>query len=108
MYGIIDRLKEEKLEWITDYRQEGFNDGFEWAKEAHYLELQEVLVWDGDQREMPVVEDLNEYFWNIIAEDENLDLQSWCDGQSHELNDLYINGWSEGAKTFWEEVKDKI
>ena len=57
---------------------------------------------------MPDVEELDEYFREILTEDENLDLQSWVNGKSYELNDLYVGGWLEGVKAFWEEVENQI
>ena len=47
MREIIERLKKEKLELKQEYHALGKNDGVRWCQDAHYIDIQTFLSWDG-------------------------------------------------------------
>ena len=54
MQEIIERLRDEKTEALGDFSEMGFEAGLMWAKEAHYIEIQDALEWDIDEKQRNV------------------------------------------------------
>jgi len=110
LQSIIERLQEEKMETIGDYKEIGCKDGVQWAEEAHYEQIQAVLSWNPDEGfpQNDCLDELKEYFTNAIMEDEHMDWQDWQHDRPNKYNDQWLNGWKEGVETFWNKVKDKL
>lgn len=112
MEATIERLREEKLEVEGDYLTEGKESGLEWAKIAHYSELQYVLnEWEWTRGDDPTrhpeeMEGLGEEFRDMIENDPNLGFDHR--GETTEAQDDLTEGWIEGVKSFWNEIEDKI
>jgi len=117
MKDVIERLKVEKQDYDTKYRDMGFNDGYEIAKQMHFKELVEMArcneeydkweVLDPNQEMRVVGQPLNKFLKNV----HNRFKQSL---KQVRMNDLYVNeedyrqGWLDGVKAFWIKVKDKL
>jgi len=110
MAVIIERLKNEKAESLLNYVEVGKNDGAEWAKNAHYDDIQLVLVWDPNEDTYPTTDhsgfiDLFEY---VIREHELMDWDDWHYDRFNPHIHNWITGFKSGVEEFWNEVKDKI
>lgn len=118
MQTIIERLKEEKIKSGEDYYEEGKKDGLEWAKAAHYDEIQYALQWEtvkDIQQHQPGLfatdptkdEVLGEYFGEVMKEDLYMGFDT-----NHDMpNDHFIAweiGWKEGIEAFWNEVAEHL
>ena len=112
MEATIERLRKEKIESEGDYVQEGKEAGLEWAKSAHYDELQFVQNWKPQPGDDPTrlnsdnLEGLEEHIQSIIEYDSLMDFDI-C-GKANEYIDKFVEGWIEGVKGFWNEVENKI
>ena len=111
MAQAILRLREEKMEEVGDYGQFGFNDGMEWASQAHYSELKAALEWD--PRDSPKGEDLEglrEHLDHMFTDVEEYNLLNWgeCWTYPNNYNDMYLSGFKEGIEDFWDKVKDQV
>lgn len=107
--SIVERLKNEKLEVETNFRENGKKDGFEWSKTAHYKDLQYALAWMPGEN--PFKDDeLGDYFKQIGEKYRLMLSETGRAAQSHfnEFTSKYVAGWKEGVETFWNEVKDKL
>ncbi len=107
MAEIIQRLREEKMETIGDHEEMGFKDGYEWAEDAHYSDIQEVLDWD-TEKDYPDNEWLLELIRTRIQEDEFMDWNDLASEQHNEYNEKYLKGVKKGILAFWEKVKELI
>ena len=115
MNKIIERLRKEKMESLRDFKSEGFMVGFEFAKEAPYLELQNILAWEtNNPADIPTSpednfrESMKEYFDIIIEEDITMDSDDWRCNRYNESIISFITGWKKGVEAFWNKVKDII
>lgn len=125
MEAIIERLKREKEESDHEWIDQGKLDGLDFAKSAHYDELQYALRWetvkeiqekaDGYPLNYSPAEDdvLGDYFRDIIMDEdilEPLGMEESSPG-NYAPNQAYAeweNGWKEGIKEFWNEIKSKL
>ena len=115
MEETIERLREEKLESEGDYYEIGREEGEDWAKAAHYLDIKAMIEWINTNRSYPYqatnypdVEGIFEYFHNMFMENELMDWQEWQYKNDHEYNDKFLQGWMVGVEEFWDAVKNKI
>ena len=116
MEEIIERLREEKLESEGDYYEMGKEEGEDWAKAAHYLDIKAVIEWIDTirsypfqtRRTYPDVEGINEYLDNLFEEHELMDCQAYLYDSDHEYNDKFFKGWRVGVEEFWDTVKDRL
>jgi predicted CopG family antitoxin len=109
----IRRLRREKLELEGDYFSMGKEAGIEWAKSAHYGDLQFALGWDPNPGEDPRrlgrkgMEHLEEYFSDMIENDE---LMAFEDNRhlTNQYLERFLKGWKEGVEVFWNDIKDLV
>jgi Arc/MetJ-type ribon-helix-helix transcriptional regulator len=112
----IERLRKEKIQSENDYYEQGREDGYAWAKNAPYADLQYMLNFDPVQYQygrncyfmVDLTQDeiLGEGFREAFKENPVLD----CDevGVLNDFAEQWFRGWQEGVETFWEEIKDKL
>jgi hypothetical protein len=111
MTEVIERLKKEKYDVENECFEEGKEDGLEWAKVAHYADLQEAINWNaqrGDDPTRHANEQISENFKSILGEHEYPDLGFDVRGLANDALDKFVEGWIEGVQEFWNEVKSKI
>jgi len=114
MREIIERLREEKMavpeEPVVDYTEKGYEDGFEWAKESSYYEIQEALAWDPAKHTYPNSDHdgFSDYFPMAFAQDEHMNWEDWMRKGLNEYNSKWVDGWKDGVEAFWNKVKDLI
>ena len=109
MEAIIERLKKEKSE-INDYFYErGKKEGLDWAKTAHYSEIQSMLKWKIP--EVPDDEDFRDIILENIKEDDELENCDpdpgpfrWLD----ENTEQYFQGVQDAFIAFWAEVSPHL
>jgi Arc/MetJ-type ribon-helix-helix transcriptional regulator len=101
---IIERLRQEKIQSEGDSFDRGKNDGFQWAKSAHYDDLQYVLQWNDleNAQKDPL---LGDYFSKIYSSNRFLKRETYYNGD-YFLN--YLKGWKQGIEQFWDEVREKL
>jgi hypothetical protein len=110
MDAIVERLKREKSETEKNYFDDGKKDGLEWAKAAHYSDLQSAIGWEfnkGDDPRQCPDSDIADYFSEIIDEDPILHCEDY-DNYANDALVSFIAGWKEGVEEFWNEIADKI
>jgi len=112
MNAIVERLRDEKIEVEGDWLEGGKKDGFDWASEAHYSAVQKAIDMEIDDLGFPEDPDLREHFQNLFALDEMESCVEWNNAYRtnvpNEFGDLYIEGWQNGVKEFWNQIKSKI
>ena len=129
MASIIERLKKEKSESKSTYKQRGYEEGLRWARSAHYDDLRYVLGWN---EKMPPGDnpDLHKYLLKIIKGDRfmevmiedgrgdqyafymppehdsppHLRLLSWV----NDYADAFLAGWKRGVIEFWSQVEKHL
>jgi len=106
--AIIERLRQEKAASENDYFEQGRQDGLQWAKSAHYDDLQYALLWIPDDR--PTSDKiLGDYFAEKIAADDIMDYAVGNDPVCvNEFVRIYLDGWKEGVSELWAEVRDRL
>lgn len=91
---VIERLRLEKQEANKEWKETGFNDGLKDAEHLSYEDFQAIENIE-NAGELPK----ETYDWvreNNFENYENLD------------EDIYLEGWIEGALHFWNEIKDEL
>ncbi len=111
MKEIIERLRKEKLESDYNYYEEGRNEGFKWAKAAHYNELIFALAWDPRQglpEKTGEGQMLREYISDMIKNDKLMEFNSQAKEGLNEYALTYITGFKEGIHPLWDEIKEQL
>ncbi len=111
MKEIISRLRKEKIESDGEYYERGRNDGFKWAKAAHYNELKFALAWDpcqGLPDKTGEGQFLREHFEEIISKDNFLAHDNKTKKGVNEYTLSYFKGVKEGVQLLWDEIKKEI
>jgi|APSaa5957512622_1039677.scaffolds.fasta_scaffold111566_1 hypothetical protein len=115
----IKRLQEQKKESEISYTEFGETEGYQWASDADYDELMEVLTWKPWEKSMrhntlswdPTQNELlGDYFSDIIDRDEKIGFEE-TSRNNYIPNEYFFNwyeGWLAGISQFWNDVKDKI
>ncbi|MEW6078349.1 MAG: hypothetical protein AB1724_11085 [Thermodesulfobacteriota bacterium] len=106
--AVIERLKNEKAEAQNNYFDVGKKEGVQWAKSAHYNDLQYALLWIPDDK--PTHDKvLGHYFQEKIEQDDIMDYAVGTDPVCiNEFARTFLEGWKEGVNEFWSQIKDKI
>lgn len=104
MPEIIQRLKEEKEAWENKFFRAGKRQGLKWARSAHYEDLLYVLHHE-DTYEVVEHDSLKVYFQEIYR-DYELGKYSGEGGAEHERK--FMDGWFQGVRSFWNEIKEQI
>ncbi|MGB3210596.1 MAG: hypothetical protein WBB19_07835 [Desulforhopalus sp.] len=101
---IIERLRREKIQSEGNSFDSGKNDGIQWAKTAHYDDLQYALHWS-DLENATKDPLLGDYFSQTYNSNRLLISNTYYKGE-YFLN--YLNGWKQGVEQFWAEVREKL
>ena len=104
MPEIIQRLREEKEAWENKFYRTGKRQGLKWAKSAHFEDLLYVLHHD-DTYEVVDHENFQTYFQGVYR-DYELGKYSGESGMEHERK--FMDGWFQGVRSFWNEIKEQI
>lgn len=106
--AVLERLRKEKAESENNYFDVGKKEGLQWAKSAHYDDLQYALLWIPD--DSPTHDKvLGHYFQEKINQDDIMDYAVGSDPVCvNEFVKTYLDGWKEGVVDFWNQIKDKI
>ncbi len=94
---VVERLILEKKRYDEPYKERGYKDGYRDAQRMSYDDLMEIIKGE-------------ELLYKTEA------WLGWLQDQVKELyiedaalnDDMYLDGWTEGVKAFWEEVKDQL
>ncbi len=109
MTEIIDRLREEMALSGKENYDFGKEEGLSFAKIAHSDDIQFVLGWDGT--EPPDNHHDIEYWFGEVLDEHSYYATSEEEYNLHWLNksgQKFLEGWIQGVKDFWEEVKDAL
>lgn len=90
---IIERLRAEKKAFVKDCKEKGFKAGLEGAKELPYQDM--VALANGatpPDYEGWLEDEINDFRYD----DPSFDADS------------YVEGWDNGVKEFWKQVKNKL
>jgi hypothetical protein len=104
MPDIIQRLREEKQAWENKFFRAGKRQGLVWARAAHFEDLLYVLHHE-DTYDLIGHENFKTYFQGIYQEYE-LGKYSGEGGTAHEHK--FMEGWFQGVRSFWNEIKEQI
>ena len=104
MQDVITRLREEKLAWENNSYQIGKNNGLKWARSAHYTDL--LYVVNCENTYELIEHALYKPYFQKLYETHTLGKYSPQGGVDHEQK--FIDGWFDGVKSFWNEVRKKI
>ncbi len=108
MEQIIERLQKEKKESEEDVFEAGKLEGLDWAKYAHYDEIQLVLnAWDSQEGAIAEImkHDTSESNWTWLSKtlsDFGLEYEDSIPFRTFE------SGFVKGVEEFWDEVKNEI
>ncbi len=108
MPEIVKRLRQEKRDWEDSFYKTGKSQGLMWARSAHYEDLLYVLHYDTTyQSKYDIIghENYRSYFEDIY-DTHSLGKYSDQGGVDHERK--FMDGWFEGVKSFWNEVKEQL
>jgi len=117
MEQVIERLKKERNEADKSYSEKGKEDGLEWAKVASYEELLYAIKWEPMNEQPGLIgydptrdEVLGDYFGDIMEDNESMGFVEKTYGNflPNSFFAAWEEGWVEGIKEFWGEIKDKL
>lgn len=101
---IVERLKKEKKESEKKYFEEGEKSGLEWASRAHYQDLKKALHHPVESL-MKQGENFHNYFRTVLG---NIKKQYENEEDSGKYHRLFLAGWKQGVKNFWDSIKGKL
>lgn len=104
MPDIVKRLRQEKLAWEKRYYKKGKTQGMSWAKSAHYEDLLYVLNYK-DTYELIGHAEYKAYFQDIYQAN---DLGKYAREGGVEHERKFMDGWFDGVRSFWNEVRDQL
>lgn len=101
---VVERLRKEKMQSEGNYFESGRNNGLQWARTAHYDDLQYALKWKELEN---ATEDkvLGDYFSHIRASTHLFNSHPYSDPE-YFFN--YLQGWKQGIEQFWQEIREKL
>lgn len=108
MTQIINRLQQEKEQWLKNFYNAGRKRGFGWAQGAHYQDLLYVLDCNdtcNSGQEIVRNSRFKAYFKDLY---DAYDLTRYAQkgGVDHEKK--FLQGWFDGVNAFWNEVREYI
>ena len=104
MSDIVNRLRQEKAAFDDRFFKFGKRQGIRWAKAAHYEDLLHVLHLT-DTYGIIGHEQYKDYFQHIY-DDHELGKYSHEGGVDHERR--FMDGWFQGVRAFWNEIREQI
>ncbi|NDY71648.1 hypothetical protein [Desulfobacter hydrogenophilus] len=108
MTQIINRLHQEKEQWLKNFYNAGRNRGFGWAQGAHYQDLLYVLACNdtcNSEQEIVRHSRFKAYFADLY-DAHGLTRYAQKSGVDHEKK--FLQGWFDGVNAFWNEVREHI
>jgi len=119
MEATVARLRKEKAAAEKDYHEGGMKEGVDWAKNSSYTDLQYMLGFDPIEprnqeyfvQEFTGNEVLGEGFQECFSNDPaliNTDPNSTYPDILSNLGEKWFEGWKEGVRTFWQQVRTKL
>ncbi len=108
MSQIINRLQQEKAQWLNNFYNAGRNLGFGWAQAAHYQDLLYVLDCDDtcDAGHEIVRHNRFKAYFEHIYDAYDLTRYAQQGGVDHEKR--FLEGWFDGVNAFWNQVRELI
>ena len=113
MDDVIERLRSERDESQKEWEEIGKKEGLEWAKTAHYDEIQYVFNWNIDEMPSSDIaegESLMRYFEEIFNTYPQLGIETdpYVESWVNESASVFMEGWIDGVSDFWDEVASKL
>lgn len=115
---IIERLKREKAESEEDWFGKGKNDGLEWAKRAHYEELQIVIHRPLHSRNIMPLQELGQFnpgFMSYLSDCVRritAEVGEKPAGRISKYKEAarksWEAGWMQGVRDFWQEMAAEV
>ena len=108
MTQIINRLQQEKEQWLKNFYNAGRNRGFGWAQGAHYQDLLYVLDCDDTckgEQEIVRHSRFKSYFEDLYNAH---DLTRYTNQGGVDHEKTFLQGWFDGVNAFWNEVREHI
>ena len=101
---IVNRLRQEKAVFDDRFFKFGRRQGVRWARAAHYEDLLHVL-------HLPNTYDIigherYQAYFQHVYEAHELGKYSEQGGVDHERR--FMDGWFQGVRSFWNEIKEQI
>ncbi len=113
MNEVIERLKKERQESISNYYEKGKDDGFTWAKAAHFESIVYVVesiedMTDVDDHLDTFLKDQDalSFLNDAIDSDKNMGFDDV--GFPTPLTTKYLAGWHKGVRNFWKEISAQV
>ena len=112
MTQIIDRLQQEKEQWLKNFYTAGKKRGFGWAQAAPYQDLLYVLDCGDtcntgqDTGQNIVRHSRFKAYFEQLYDAHDLTRYIRQGGGDHEQK--FLEGWFDGVNAFWNEVKEYI
>lgn len=94
---LVERLRLEKEEYDQRFYDTGYKQGLADAKGLSYEQLIEVV--SGSERLYKTIA------WDQVLKD-RLDTGYQEDDQFNQ--EMYVGGWSQGVREFWDSIKDEL
>lgn len=115
---IIERLKAEKAESKENWFGKGKDDGLEWAKRAHYEEIQIVAFAEGGIFPEIPRQELNQFnpgFMSYLSDCIERIVAKAGEKPAGKISryretarQSWENGWVQGVKDFWLEIAREV
>ena len=108
MTQIINRLQQEKAQWLKNLYNAGRNRGFGWAQGAHYQDLLYVLDHEDtyDSGQEIVRHSRFKAYFEHVYDAHNLTRYAQQGDVDHEKK--FMEGWFDGVNAFWNQVREHI
>ena len=104
MPDVIFRLQKEKQAWVKQFYRLGRKEGERWGMSAHFEDLLYVLHIP-DTYELVQDSRLKVYFDNTLNR-YGVD-RFTIDGKT-DHKQMFLDGWKNGVKEFWNQVKEAL
>ncbi|HKL81676.1 MAG TPA: hypothetical protein VJ879_04105 [Desulfobacter sp.] len=108
MTQIINRLQQEKAQWLKNFYNAGRTRGFGWAQGAHYQDLLYVLDHNDTCNFGQEIVRHNRFkaYFEHIYDAHNLTRYAQQGNVDHEKK--FLEGWFDGVNAFWNQVREQI
>jgi len=108
MTQIINRLQQEKAQWLKNFYNAGRTRGFGWAQGAHYQDLLYVLEHNDTCNSGQEIVRHNRFkaYFEHIYDAHNLTRYAQQGNVDHEKK--FLEGWFDGVNAFWNQVREQI
>ncbi len=104
MTEVIMRLQKEKQDWVRQFYKLGRKEGIRWGKSAHFEDLLYVLQVQ-DTYELVQDTRFSAYFNNIMG---SYGIDQFTIYEKNDHKKMFLDGWMNGVKEFWNQVKEAL